>query len=82
MDDLHDLNAYEWINRHKGIIPSVLGRSFPSLPDELVKVASGLKEYGVARGFLKKYLDDLPPTGDTGDRPAREEWGVEWAIIR
>jgi L-asparagine oxygenase len=77
----NDVNAYDWINRHKGVIPPIMGRQFGRVPDELADVISGLSGYGVSRGVLRDFLGKLPPTGPTGDRPARREWGIEWSII-
>ncbi|CAO3432991.1 TauD/TfdA family dioxygenase [Azospirillum doebereinerae] len=82
MNQFHGVNAYDWINRRKGIIPPIMGKQFKDLPDELADVISGLSDYGIARGILRDHVRNLPPTGPTGDRPVREEWAVEWATIR
>lgn len=82
MNNLATLDAYEWVQRRRGRIPAVLGRMSGALPPALVRVAAGISGHGVARGLMREHLGALPPTGASGDRPARSEWGMEWAIVQ
>ncbi|HHQ6601130.1 TPA: TauD/TfdA family dioxygenase [Serratia fonticola] len=82
MSQLSTMNAYEWINHRKGIIPSVLTRISSSCPEELALVSAGITGYGVARCLLAPYIGHLPPTGTSGDRPERDNWTLEWEFIR
>jgi hypothetical protein len=75
------MNAYESLRKWSGKIPEVLG-SLIRLPPELAVVSAGLAGHGVSRGLLKAFTYGLPQTGDTGDRPTRAEWGIEWEIIK
>ncbi|MFZ6771668.1 TauD/TfdA family dioxygenase [Undibacterium sp. SXout7W] len=81
LQNLAKLNAYEWIQRRQGKIPSIFGRTQVP-PLALAQVVAGISGYGIVRGIMKEFLSTLPPTGASGDRPERSEWGLEWAILR
>ncbi len=79
--ELQTLDPYDWLKQRRGELPPVLGRLGGPPPESLALVAAGLRGHGTARGLMTHLLDRLPPTGRTGDRPQRTEWGVEWGIV-
>jgi hypothetical protein len=75
------IDPYDWLKQRQGRLPPVLGRMASAPPESLALVAAGLRGHGTARGLFVHHLSQLPPTGLTGDRPHRTEWGMEWGIV-